>query len=282
LVISQPDRPQGRGRKTIPTPVKQTALELGLNVIQPVSVNQDDVIETISALNPDFFVVVAFGQLIARRLLAVPKFAPINIHASLLPAYRGAAPIQHAIINGDSKTGITTMLMDVGMDSGDMLLTAETDITSEDTSGTLHDRLSEIGASLIVKTLDMYLANELKPRSQDPENVSYAPMLSKTDGRIDWTKPAVSIHCRVRGMTPWPGAFTFFQEKRFKLISVAPIDTDSGMPPGTLVECSNGRLVIQTGKGSLSVVEIQGDSGKRLSVGDFLRGSSLKTGDMFL
>lgn len=282
LVISQPDRPQGRGRKLVETPVKKAALDLGLTVVQPVNVNSDDTVSMVKALKPDFFVVVAFGQILGTKLLSVPRFAPINIHGSILPAYRGAAPIQRAILCGETRTGITTMLMDRGMDTGDMLLVETLDILDEDTSETLSHRLSALGAGLIVKTLEEYVEDRIVPVAQNHEQATYAPMLSKQEGRINWNEPALTLDAFVRGMTPWPGAFTFHSEKRFRIIKAIALDITSPEKPGTVLDSRPGTLVVQAGSGALSILEIQGESGKKLPVSDFLRGFPMVKGSLFL
>lgn len=272
LVVSQPDRPKGRGRKLEETPVKKAAMELGIPVIQPQKINTDDTLSIIEAVKPDFFVVVAFGQIIGERLLSIPKFAPINIHASLLPDYRGAAPIQRAILGGESVTGVTTMRMDRGMDTGDMLLVQTMAILDDDTTETLGSRLARLGATLIVQTIEDYKAGRISPSPQDHEKATYAPMLSKQEGRINWQHPAKQLDCFIRGMDPWPGAFTFLGDKRFRIIKAMALDIDSNAPPGIVLDSAPGTLVIQAGKGALSIREIQGESGKRLPIGDFLRG----------
>ncbi len=281
LVISQPDRPQGRGRKRVETPVKKAALDLGLTVVQPANVNSDDTISMLQALKPDFFVVVAFGQILGAKLLAVPALAPINIHGSILPAYRGAAPIQRAILCGETRTGITTMLMDRGMDTGDMLLVETLNILEEDTSETLSHRLSALGADLIVKTLEDYVGGRIIPKAQDHEQATYASMLSKQEGRMNWSEPARTLDAFVRGMTPWPGAFTFLSEKRFRIIKAIALDIASPEVPGTVLDSRPGTLMVQTGSGALSILEIQGESGKKLPVSDFLRGFPISKGSLF-
>lgn len=281
LVITQPDRPYGRGRKMKAPPVKETALELGLTVRQPERVNDDSMIEVLRDISPDFFVVVAFGQLLSKAVLSIPKHGPINIHGSLLPYYRGAAPIHRAIVNGEEKTGVTTMFMDTGMDSGDMLDHVTTDILEDDTVESLHDRLSDIGADLIVHTLEGVLAGTLDPEPQDHSRATYAPMLSKNDGLIDWNRPAHDLDCFIRGMTPWPGAFTFFAGKRLKIFKAVPVDITDSSAPGQVLSSSREELIVQTGKEALSILEIQGSSGKRLNIADFLRGFTINKGDVF-
>jgi len=281
LVVTQPDRPQGRGQKMVVTPVKKAALDLGLDIIQPVRINEEDVVETIKALNPDFFVVVAFGQFLSQQLLSIPPLGSVNIHASLLPAYRGAAPIHRAIINGEKTTGVSTMLMDQGMDSGDILDCSKTDIFDHDTAESLHDRLASMGAGLIIQTLEKILAGAHRPQPQNPDLVSFAPMLSKKEGQIPWTRTSFELDCFVRGMTPWPGAYTFISDKRLKVYKIEVMDHSPGIIPGMVIRSTNGKLIVQAGKGAVSILEIQGASGKRMPVADFLRGFPINEGDMF-
>lgn len=278
LVITQPDRPSGRGRKMIPTPVKRAALEIGSKVIQPDAINNDEVLAEIKKIQPDFFVVVAFGQFLSEQLLAIPKYGPINIHASLLPKYRGSAPIHRAIVKGETKTGIATMFMDKGMDTGDILLMAEEKIQPDDTAENLHDRLADLGAELILKTIDDFLDNTITRTPQIASEATYAPMLSKKEGLIDWGKPAKALDCFIRGMTPWPGAYTFVDNKRLKVFRVKRIEQVTDKSPGTVLESRSDELFIATGDGVLSILEIQGASGKRLKVADFLRGFTIENG----
>ncbi|MBF0257731.1 MAG: methionyl-tRNA formyltransferase [Desulfamplus sp.] len=282
LVITQPDRPKGRGRKMMPPPVKQAALELGLEVFQPESMKGQKIIDKLAALKPDFFVVVAFGHKLSREILDIPSIYPINIHASLLPDYRGSSPIQAAIINMDKISGITTMIMDTKLDTGDILLKATTPIAADDTGQTLHDRLALIGADLIVKTLDAVVENKIVPQPQDNSKATYAPMLKKEDGRIDWCKEPEQISAHVRAMTPWPGAFTFLNGKRIKVVSVRPMDLKTDLPAGTLLSCDCNEIHVSAGSRSLAILELQGASGKCLCSEDFLRGNRLDTGECFL
>lgn len=279
LVVTQPDRPKGRGRKSLPPPVKNVALELGCEVVQPTSMSDSEFRSRLFSIEPDFFIVVAYGHFIPVDLLALPKIAPINLHASLLPKYRGAAPIQRAIMNGEAETGVTTMRMDRGMDTGDILLTEKTVIASQDTSGSLHDRLAEMGGELVFKTMKGLLAGRLTPIAQDNDRATHAPMLKKNEGRIDWTLPVSRIFCMIRGVTPWPGAFTFHNDLRLKIHRACPILEAVPEPPGTVLKTFPDELRISTGNGVLKVLEIQGASGKRLSVQDFMRGYRLNPGD---
>lgn len=281
LVISQPDRPKGRGRKLVETPVKKAALELGLHVDQPHEINSEDMIEKIEALKPDFFVVVAFGQIIEKRLLSAPKFAPVNIHASLLPEYRGAAPMQRSLIACEPKTGVTTMFMNEGLDTGDILLSKEMDIYENDTSDTLSERLAQSGAELVVKTIEEFRKGQINAIPQNHDIATYAPRLKKKEGLINWHNTSQQLDCFVRGMTSWPGAFTFLDGKRFKIIKAVPVDTTASTVPGTVIECTSERMVIQAGSGAMSVLEIQGESGKRLKISDFLRGHPVSEGARF-
>lgn len=275
LVVTQPDRPKGRGRKLTPSPVKETAMNLGFSVIQPSSVRTAEFSNCIEKHTPDFIVVVAFGHIIPKNILAIPKIATINIHASLLPKYRGPAPIQWAIINQEKKTGVTTMLMDEGLDTGDILLSSELEIAPDDTSGTLHDRLADLGADLLIQTLNAFETGDINPISQDHTQATYAPMLKKNDGRMNWKLPAESLEALIRGMTPWPGAFTFHDKKRLKIFKAKTIVMDTEASPGTVLKGFPDELWISTGKGVLSIMEIQGESGKHLLIKDFLRGYKL-------
>jgi len=277
-VVTQPDRPKGRGRKIIPPPVKKAAQRFGYDVIQPVSQKNKDFLDTIFSLKPDMFIVVAYGHILSKNILTIPKTSAINLHASLLPKYRGPAPIQWAIINGEKETGVTTMLMDHGMDTGDILLSSKEKITAVDTSATLHDRLAVLGADLLITTLKSLENNDINPIAQNHASATYAPFLKKGDGRIVWGKNAEQIASFIRGMTPWPGAFTFYNNKRLKIFSAKPVSIKVSDAPGTVIKGFPDELRITTGKGALSVIEIQGASGKRLLIKDFLMGNQMPPG----
>jgi methionyl-tRNA formyltransferase len=249
-------------------------------VAQPATVSAPEFRNRLTSLAPDFFIVVAYGHILPADLLALPKIAPINLHASLLPKYRGAAPIQRAIMNGESETGVTTMHMDRGMDTGDILLTEATPIQPEDTSGSLHDRLSALGGPLVLKSMEGLLSGGITPVPQDHEQATYAPMLKKSDGLIDWSLPVSRIFCQIRGVSPWPGAYTFHNGVRLKIHRARPILEPVSDPPGSVLKTFPDELRISTGNGVLQVMEIQGASGKRLAVRDFLRGYRLPPGDM--
>ncbi len=275
LVITQPDRPRGRGKKLSYPPVKEAALELGFEVFQPENLNTREGFERLAAIDPDYFVVVAFGQLLSQRILDIPQVYPINIHASLLPLYRGAAPIQAAVMNMDAATGITTMVMARGMDSGDMLLTSSTPVNPEETAQELHDRLSVMGGNLIVKTILKINKNTLTPIPQDHSKATYVPMLKKSDGKIDWTRSNKAICAHINAMTPWPGAFTLLGGKRFKIFRALPSDKETLLDPGQIFQCNGTGIHVATGKNTVVILELMGSSGKRLTADAFLRGHKI-------
>jgi methionyl-tRNA formyltransferase len=275
-VVTQPDRPKGRGQQTLAPPVKLLALEHGIPVLQPVKVRHPDAIEEIRALKPDLIVVVAFGQILPKALLEIPTRGCINVHASLLPRYRGAAPLNWCIINGETETGVTTMMMDVGLDTGDMLLKRTTPIDPDEDTSSLHNRLSGIGAELLAETLDLAAQGLLVPEKQDDTLTCYAPMLKKEDGLIDWGKDAPGIKNLVRGMTPWPGAFTYLEDK---LIKVYRVQSASGSgSPGEVLAAGRDGIEVACGEGSVLIHELQLEGKKRLPAAEFLAGCKLTPG----
>lgn len=278
LVVTQPDRPKGRGRQLTAPPVKVKALELNLDILQPSTLKNENFIDRIEHIQPDFLVVIAFGHILTETILHLPKFGAINVHASLLPKYRGPAPIQWAITNGERQTGVTTMLMDKGLDTGDILLAKREPIFAEDTSSDLHDRLALSSADLLIKTLEGYASRKIKPIPQDHSQATYAPLLKKQDGHIDWKKPAEQLHSFIRGMTPWPGAFTYHHHNRLKVLRAALVSENVSEPAGTILPGFADELRVATGKDALSILEIQGPSGKQLVIADFLRGYPLPPG----
>ena len=278
-VVTQPDRPKGRGRNVIPPPIKTLASDLNLPIIQPKSIKTKEFEELVTSLKPDFITVVAFGQILTQNILSSPRLGTINVHASLLPKYRGPAPINWAIINGENETGVTTMLMEKELDTGDTLLTAKELISPQDTAQALHDRLSAIGAKLLVKTLDAFANDAISPTPQDHSKATYAPLLKKSNGQLDWAKPAKTLELFIRGMTPWPGTFTFHENNRLKIYKAKPVSKNFQASPGTVLESFPDELEIATGDGALSILEIQGPSGKRLAIKDFLHGYKLKPGE---
>ncbi|MBF0411484.1 MAG: methionyl-tRNA formyltransferase [Desulfamplus sp.] len=282
LVITQPDRPKGRGKKMMPPPVKQSAIELGLQVFQPENMKGFEIRDKLEALKPDFFVVVAFGHKLSRELLDIPAIYPINIHASLLPAYRGSSPIQSAIMNMDKISGVTTMVMDTELDTGDILLKATTFLSDDETAQTLHDRLSLMGGELIIETLEAVVNNKITPTPQDNSIATYSRMLKKNDGKIDWCKEPEHISAQVRAMTPWPGAFTFINGRRIKVMAVRPMGIKTQLPSGTVFSCDCNEIRVSAGNSSIAILQLQGESGKCLCSEDFLRGNRLDTGECFL
>jgi methionyl-tRNA formyltransferase len=279
LVVTQPDRPKGRGRSLTASPVKQTARRLGCEVAQPPKVRDPEFVAHLQAIAPDFLVVVAFGQILPQNILHIPKVGPINIHASLLPKYRGPAPIQWALLRGERTTGITTMLMDIGVDTGDILLQQAIDIQDDETADHLHHRLARVGAGMIVETLNRMREGTLFPHAQKHDEATYAPMLKKEDGHIPWQQSADRLDAFIRAMTPWPGAFCFWGEKRLKVIQAsAKRDVASNAAPGTVIAGFPDELRVATGQGVLLIQQVQGESGKRMAVKDFLRGHALMPG----
>jgi len=281
MVVTQPDRPKGRGKKLVFSPVKKKAVEFELNIIQPKSINTPEIIEQISSLKPDFLVVVAFGQLLKKELLDVPTNGVLNVHPSLLPQYRGPAPIQWAIIEGCEQTGVSIMKLDEGLDTGDVLQVETTSINSNETAGMLHDRLAKSGALLLLDTIDKISNNNISLKPQKHSQATYAPMLNKKDGLIPWEKPAKSIVNFIRGMTPWPGAFTFMGKHRLKIFKAETIDISENKPPGTVLNAFPDELWVSTGEKGLSILEIQSASGKRMKIADFLRGNNIEPGSLF-
>ncbi|RNC68108.1 MAG: methionyl-tRNA formyltransferase [Desulfuromonadales bacterium] len=277
-VVTQPDRPKGRGQKLVPPPVKVIAEEHGIPVLQPLKVRAPEVIAQIRVLNPDLIVVVAFGQILPQSLLDIPRYGCINIHASLLPRYRGAAPLNWCLVNGETETGITTMQMDAGLDTGDMLLKRAIPIDPDEDAQSLHDRLSLLGAETIDDTLDQLLAGTLTREKQDDTLTCYAPMLKKEDGLIDWSLEPQQIKNLVRGLTPWPGAYTLLDGKTLKLCSVT-VGEGSGAP-GEILSADKKGISVACGSGSILVTELQLEGRKCLSATDFLAGCRLEPGTL--
>jgi len=280
LVVTQPDKPRGRGRKLDAPPVKKAAIRLKRPVIQPASLRDETIRQVLKAAQADFFVVVAFGHILTQTVLDMPKHGCINVHASLLPRYRGPAPIHWAVINGENETGVTTMLMDKGLDTGDILLKASEPVAAADTAGSLHDRLAVLGARLLCQTLDGFAEGTIRRIPQDHSLATYAPLLKKTDGLIDWQKPAALIESFIRGMNPWPGAFTFWGNRRLKIFRTEATAAATTAPPGTIIEAAANELTVATGRGRLAILEIQEASGSRLPVSEFLRGFRIAPGDV--
>lgn len=276
-VYTQPDRPSGRGKQLTAPPVKELALRHGLPVMQPVKLREPAVVEELRRLAPDLIVVVAYGQILPKSILDIPRHGCINVHASLLPRYRGAAPINQAIVDGEQVTGVTTMLMDVGLDTGDMLVRRATEIGGEETAGQLHDRLALLGREAMLETLQRLCDGTLRPEPQDDADSSYAPMMKKEQGRIDWNREALSLHNLVRGLDPWPGAYTFLHGQTLKIAATLPEEGTDG-EPGTVLSAGPEGVRIACGQGILLVRELQLAGKKRLKAADFVRGTALRAG----
>jgi len=281
-VVTRPDRPKGRGRKVSPPAVKAAALELGYPVLQPALIKTTEFIDSIAQQKPHLLVVIAFGRILPETLLALPRLGAINVHASLLPKYRGPAPIQWAVINGEKETGVCTQLMEKELDTGDLLLSVREAIKPDDTAGDLHDRLALKAATVLIDTLNGLATKSIQPVSQNHSLATYAPMLTKDDGLINWNKPAKSLESYIRGVTPWPGAFTFLGGKRLKIFKSRAVETEISDPPGTVLKGFADELRIAASQGALTIEEIQGASGKRLAIEDFLRGHPIPPGAMLM
>ena len=276
-VYTQPDRPKGRGKQLAAPPVKALALQHEIPVFQPQKLRQPEAVSELRALAPDLIVVVAYGQILPKSVLDIPAHGCINVHASLLPRYRGAAPINKAIIDGETATGITTMFMDVGLDTGDMLVKRALSIGPEETAGELHDRLAVLGRETMEETLRQLCAGTLRREIQDDAQSTYAPMMKKEDGRIDWGRSATEVHNQVRGLDPWPGAYTSLNNELLKLARTRP-EADGDASPGTVIAADREGVRIACGNGSLLVRELQLAGRKRLGAADFLRGCALEPG----
>ena len=276
-VFSQPDKPKGRGYAMTPPPVKVKALEHGVPVYQPTSMRDGEALKIFHAIKPDVGVVIAYGKILPQEILDSPKYGCINVHASLLPKYRGAAPIQWSVIDGEPKTGVTTMQMDAGLDTGDMLLRSETEIQPDETAGELHDRLSAMGAELIVRTLDALAKGELKPEKQDDSQSCYAKMLTKELCAVDWSRSAREIHNRIRGLSPWPVATAVLEGKKLKIHRSAVSDMEA--PEAECGEIiSLDPLTVKCGSGAVELLEIQAEGKKRMFSADYLRGHKIDLG----
>jgi methionyl-tRNA formyltransferase len=281
-VITQPDRPKGRGRKLAPPPVKELAVQNGLPVMQPATIKEEGFLDKIKEFKPDLIVLTAYGRILPGSLIHLPPHGTINVHASLLPKYRGAAPIQWALINGETETGVTIMQMDEGLDTGDILLVEKLLISPDDTAGSLFGKLAELGGKALKKALDLLKADKLTPVRQDDNLATHAPLLKKEDGLVDWSKSAQQISCLVRGLDPWPTTYTFMNGKRLRLFAPRLVDlkgnqyADYGI--GTVCRADQNGLVVSTGSGYLLIREVQPEGSKRMTVDAYLRGHPIKPG----
>lgn len=285
-VVTQPDKPVGRDLRVQPSPVKALALEHGLPVLQPARARDPGFIGELRALAPELVVVAAYGQILPPALLELPASGCLNVHASLLPRWRGAAPIQWAILAGDTETGVTIMQMDAGLDTGGMIATARTPVRGDDTGQTLHDRLAALGADLLVHTIPGWLAGSLPARPQPAEGVTYARKIIKDDGRVDWTKPAAQLARELRAFNPWPGSWTALPGPdgpvRIKLWRGEAVDIPAGAPPGTILAADADGLLASCGSGALRLLELQREGRRRLAARDFLAGNPMITPATFL
>lgn len=276
-VFTQPDKPKGRGHKMQFPPVKECAVDAGIPVYQPLKMKDGEAISILEKLNPELIIVVAYGKILPKEILDYPKYGCINMHASILPRYRGAAPIQWSVLNGEKISGVTAMQMDVGLDTGDMLLTKTVEIDENETAGELHDKLSVLGAYVMSETIDLLLKGELKPEKQDDSESNYAPMLSKDLCPIDWNESAQKVHNKVRGLSPWPVATAKLGEKTIKIHKTA-VSGRCNATPGEVV-VSDKKLVVACGEStSVEIIVLQTEGKKAMNASDFLRGNPIEKG----
>ena len=280
LAVSQPDKPKGRSGKLQPTPVKEYAIEHNIPVFQPVKIKDPQAVEYMRGFEADVFVVAAFGQILPQSILDIPRLGCVNVHGSLLPKYRGAAPIQWAVINGEKVSGNTTMLMGPGLDDGDMLLKSEIELSDDETGGSLFDKLAIDGGRLAVQTIEALDCGEITPIPQDSSLATHVGMIKKDMGNVDWNRPAIEIERFIRGLNPWPSAFTFIDNKQLKLWKA--IVTDESGEAGTIISVDKNSFTVACGQGALQILELQLEGKKRMSTGDFLRGYKLEPGMRFL
>lgn len=272
-VVSQPDRPKGRKKVLTPPPVKEAAIELGLPVLQPERMRSKEAVAELASYEPDLIVTAAYGQILPKAVLDLPKHGCINVHGSLLPKYRGGAPIQRSIINGESETGVTIMYMAEGLDTGDMISRVVVPITSEDTSGTMFEKLSLAGAELLKDTLPALLKGELTITPQNESEATYAPNLNREDERIDWNRSAVEVFNQVRGLSPMAGAFTYLNNEVFKIWECEPLDSSSDAASGTIIEAARDGIIVQAGQGQVRLKQIQPAGKRMMNVADWLQGA---------
>jgi len=280
-VVSQPDRPKGRDLKLVPTPVKALALQHGLPVLQPERARAENFLHELAAWQPDLIAVAAFGQILPQSILDLPKFGCLNVHTSLLPRWRGASPIQSALLHGDTETGVTIMRMDAGLDTGNLLSVETTPIDDADNAQTLHDRLAQLGGALLARTIPEYVVGRITPQPQPATGVTHATKIKKQDGAFDWNLPARTLWNRLRAFTPWPGAFTHFtsggRPVMLKLWAVEPVE-GNGLP-GEILKADKGGLTVACGAGALRILVLQREGGRRLNAAEFLAGCPLTPGE---
>ena len=281
-VVTQPDKPKGRGKHLSPPPVKELALKYNIPVLQPEKIRDEAFINIIQKLRPDIIVVIAYGKILPKAILDIPPKGCINVHASLLPKYRGAAPINWAIINGEKETGITTMLMDEGMDTGDILLTERVEIQDNDTTDSVYEKLKDIGANLLIKTISGLKKGMVRPIDQDDSYATYAPMLKKEDGRIDWAIKPEEIRNLIRGMYPWPGAYTRWEGKQLKIFKAQVASEErTSEEPGVIIKTSTDGIYVATCAGILLITELQPENKSKMSASEFIKGYKIGKGQIF-
>jgi methionyl-tRNA formyltransferase len=288
-VVTQPDKPKGRDLRLQPSPVKSLALKLNLPLLQPVRARDEQFIAGLNGLKPDLIVVVAYGHILPPAILELPQHGCLNVHTSLLPKYRGAGPIQWAIANGETETGVTVMKMDAGLDTGPIISQRRTPILPADDSATLHDRLARLGAELLVETIPDYIAGKIQPQPQPAEGASHAPKIKKEDGRIDWKLPAKTIWNRLRAFTPWPGAFTYWKStfniqhptSNIQLLKVWKVEiVEHSGNAGEVLSADKTGIVVGCGQDALRILKLQREGGRRMSAAEFLAGHALKAGQL--
>lgn len=277
-VVTQPDKPKGRGKKLCMSPVKELALKYDIPVYQPIRARDDEFVQTLKHLNPELIVVVAFGQILPKAILDIPKLGCINVHVSLLPKYRGAAPINWVIINGEQKTGVTTMYMDEGLDTGDMILKSEVDLDDNITAGELHDKMMEIGADTLKQTMDLIEKGCAPRETQNHDEFSYAPIMNKSLGNIKWNNSAKEIHNLVRGVNPWPSAYTIYNGDTMKIWKTEVLGEKSDKTPGTILKVDKDGIRISTEDNIILVKEIQMPGKKRVLVSEYIKGNTIESG----
>lgn len=276
-VVTQPDKPKGRGKKLAMPPVKELALKYDIPVYQPLKAREESFVDTLKEMNPELIVVVAFGQILPKSILDIPKYGCVNVHASLLPRYRGAAPLNWVIINGEEKTGVTTMYMDEGLDTGDMILKSEIPLDDEITAGELHDKMMIDGAKVLKETIDLIEKGEAPREKQSNEDTCYSPIMNKSLGNIDWKKSAIDIHNLVRGINPWPSAYTTYEGQTMKIWKTKVIDKNSDKDPGTIISLDKEGINVSTSEGILQIKEIQMAGKKRMEVPEYIKGNNINT-----
>lgn len=277
-VFTQPDKPKGRGKAMLFPPVKEAALKHDLKVYQPVKIREMQYVNLIKEINPDIIIVVAFGQILPKEILEIPRFGCVNVHASLLPKYRGAAPIQWAVIDGEKESGVTTMKMDVGLDTGDMIMKTKVELAKDETGGSLFEKLSIEGAKLCIKTMKALEEGNAQYEKQDDSKATYAKQLNKALGKIDWSMKAVEIERLIRGLNPWPSAYTSMGEKTLKIWKAEVIDKEAGQEYGEIVNVTKDSIEIKTGEKLLAIKELQLEGKKKMTTDAFLRGANVEKG----